>query len=328
MRRVGVLAATSVFVGGGTPSSVPPARLVGILDAIERVPGAEVTVECNPDTITAALLDTYLEGGVTRISLGVQSLVPHVLAGLGRTHDPATVGDAVRLVAERGFESWNADVIYGGAGESLDDWARTVDALLELDPPHVSAYALTVEAGTPLAADPARHPQDDDLADKYELVTERFAAAGLEWYEISNWSRPGHQCRHNRLYWAQGDYVGVGCAAHSHRGGRRWWNVRSLERYLDRLAAGEPAEAGAESLDESARALEALQLSLRTDDGVPAAALASLLAEPDDPRHGLVEVRGDRVVLRREGRLLADQVALALEAPDQRTWSSDGSTTT
>jgi oxygen-independent coproporphyrinogen-3 oxidase len=307
----GMPAATSVFVGGGTPSLVPPAALTAVLAGVPLAPGAEVTVECNPDTVTAALLDTYLAGGVTRISLGVQSMVPHVLAGLGRTHDPDNVATAVALVASRGFTSWNLDLIYGGAGETDEDWERTVTEVLALDPPHVSAYALTVEAGTPLADDLARHPDDDRQAERYLLADRLLGAAGLAWYEISNWARPGHECRHNLLYWDQGDYRGFGCAAHSHAGGHRWWNLRTPERYLDAVERGEPTEATGEHLDVGEQALEGLQLALRTRDGIPAAAVDP--ADRDGPLAGLLAPapRG-RLVLTPTGRLLANEVAVRL----------------
>ncbi len=306
----GMAPATSVFVGGGTPSLVPAAALVDVLGAIPVAPGAEVTVECNPDTVTPELVDTYAAGGVTRLSFGVQSMVPHVLVALGRTHDPANVRRAVELARRAGVRSFNLDVIYGGAGETLHDWRRTVDEVLALDPPHVSAYALTVEAGTGLAADPSRHPDDDDQADKYLLATEMLGAAGLAWYEISNWARAGHRCRQNQLYWAQGDYQGFGCAAHSHRHGRRWWNLRTPERYIDAVDAGGSPEAGAEVLDEDQRRLERLQLALRTDAGVPAAALASASYGELD---GLVEPGAGSIVhLTVRGRLLANEVALRL----------------
>jgi len=303
-------AATSVFFGGGTPSRLPAALLTGILDAITRQPGAEVTVECNPDTVSAELLAAYRGAGVTRLSFGVQSMVPHVLAGLGRTHDPDNVRRAVHLAAAAGFASWNVDLIYGGAGESVADWVATLDAVLALDPPpaHVSAYALTVEPGTPLAADPARHPDDDDQAEKYLLAEARLTAAGLLSYEISNWARPGHECQHNLLYWRQGDYRGIGCAAHSHRAGRRWWNVRTPERYISLVRAGVPPVAGEEVLDADGRRVEALELSLRTAEGVPAGTLAG----DEAAVAGLIERRGDRLVLTAAGRLLANEVAVRL----------------
>ena len=165
-------------------------------------------------------------------------MVPHVLAALGRTHDPANVERAVAAVRAVGLPTFNLDIIYGAAGESLADWETTVRRTLELDPPHVSAYALTVEAGTPLADDPARHPDDDVQADEYELADDLLSAAGLANYEVSNWARPGHECRHNLLYWRQHDYRGFGCAAHSHRAGRRWWNLRTPERYIAAVGRG------------------------------------------------------------------------------------------
>ena len=299
---------TSVFFGGGTPSLVPADGLVRVLDAIPMARDAEVTVECNPDTVTPQLLDTYRAGGVNRLSLGVQSMVPHVLAGLGRTHDVDGVAEAVRAARHAGFDNVNLDLIYGGAGETLAEWRTTLDRAVALGPEHVSAYALTVEAGTPLAGDPRRHPDDDDQADKYELASAHLAAAGYDWYEISNWAVPGRTCRHNELYWRQGDYLGVGCAAHSHRAGRRWWNVRTPERYLDRVRRGRSAEADGETLSADTQRIERLQLELRTVRGVPADALPT--TAPDlEP---LVEVQDGRARLTVAGRLLANEVSVRL----------------
>jgi oxygen-independent coproporphyrinogen-3 oxidase len=218
----------------------------------------------------------------------------------------------VELARAAGFGSFNLDLIYGGAGESLDDWCHTLDDAIALDPHHVSAYALTVEAGTPLAADPDRHPDDDDQADKYLAATDRLGAAGYEWYEISNWAKPGHECCHNLLYWTMGEYQGIGCAAHSHRRGRRFWNLRTPDRYLEAVRDGLSVEAAGEELDDAGRALEALQLALRTRDGVPVASLDT------DALPGLVEPHlddADRVVLTIRGRLLANEVALRLHPP-------------
>ena len=301
--------ASSVYVGGGTPSLLPAPVLAEVLAAVFRRPHAEVSVECNPDDVTHERLDAYLAAGVTRISLGAQSLRPHVLAGLGRSHDPAVAVAAAGLVAGAGFSSWSMDLIYGGAGETTDDWLATVDAVVALGPPHVSAYALTVEPGTPLAADPDRHPDDDDQANKYVAVDEALGRAGLRSYEVSNWARPGHECRHNLLYWAGGDYRGIGCAAHSHAGGRRWWNVRTPERYIEAVRSGHSPEAASETLGPAERRRERLQLALRTAEGVPTDALA----DEDRPAlEGLVEDRGGRVVLTRRGRLLCNEVALRL----------------
>ena len=307
IRRTEVPDATSVFFGGGTPSLLTPAQLGAVLDALRIAAGAEVTVECNPDTLSLDKLRGYRDAGVNRISLGVQSMVPHVLAVLGREHDPANVERAAADIATVGFPTWNMDLIYGSVGESVDDWRTTLVAALALGPPHVSAYGLTVEAGTPLAADTARHPDDDDQAEKYELAEAMLTAAGLANYEVSNWARPGHECAHNRLYWSQGDYRGFGCAAHSHASGRRWWNVRTPERYIGLVRDGASTEAAGETLDGDERELEALQLLLRTSEGVPAAALdAEGLAD-------LIERRGDRVVLTLRGRLLANEVSLRLQ---------------
>ena len=297
---------TSVFVGGGTPSMVPADGLTTAIGELPLASGAEVSVECNPDAVGAELLDRYRQGGVTRISLGVQSMAPRTLAALGRSHDPEGVVQAVELVKQAGFESFNLDLIYGGAGETTTDWHATVTGALALDPPHVSAYALTVESGTPLASDPSRHPDDDDQADKYAVADDLLTAAGLDWYEISNWSRPGHECRHNLLCWHQGDYRGLGCAAHSHRGGRRWWNVRTPDRYIERIESGCSPEASFEVLDSDQQRIEALQLAVRTRSGVPASAV------PVDELEGLVEVHGDRARLTRQGRLLANEVEIRL----------------
>jgi putative oxygen-independent coproporphyrinogen III oxidase len=297
---------TSVFFGGGTPSRLHPDTLCRILDAIPRAPGAEVTVECNPEDADASHLNSYRRGGVTRVSFGLQSTRAHVLTGLGRR----VVRDAAQRisaeVAAAGFGTWNVDLIMGAATESDDDWARTLDDVLALEhpPPHVSAYGLTVEPGTPLARDPARHPHEDALARRYERADAVLSAAGYAWEEISNWAKPGHQCRHNHLYWDQGDYVGLGSAAHSHRAGARWWNVRTPDRYVAAVEAGRSAEAGREELNAGQREFEVLSLSLRTPRGVPWHAL-----ERPDELEGLVERVGGRAVLTVRGRLLANEVS-------------------
>lgn len=303
----GMRIATTVFVGGGTPTQVDPEHLGRVLDAVPLAEGAEVTVECNPDDVSEDLLRTYRRHRVNRVSLGVQSMVPEVLATLGRTHQPDNVARAVDAIRAVGMESFNLDLIYGAAGESIAQWEHTVRSALALEPPHISAYGLTVEAGTPLASDEARWPDDDDQADKYELADDLLAAAGLANYEVSNWAGAGHESRHNRLYWAQADYAGFGCAAHSHEAGRRWWNVRTPDRYIELVSAGESPESASETLDAQTRRIEGLQLALRTREGVPRGVL------PEDDLEGFVEVRAERVVLTLRGRLMANEVSLRLQ---------------
>jgi putative oxygen-independent coproporphyrinogen III oxidase len=313
----GLPAASSVYFGGGTPSLLDPNDLAAILEAIPVTVNAEVTVECNPETVTVERLHAYRGAGVTRLSFGVQSMVPSVLAALGRTHNPSSVHAAVVAADEAGFaRRYSVDLIYGAVGESRDDWRRTLEDVLALDPlpAHVSAYALTPEAGTPLGRDRTRHPDPDDQADKYLDADRLLSSAGLSWYEVSNWARPGAECRHNQLYWSQGDYRGIGCSAHSHQrrvgtGSRRWWNVRTPDRYVRLVNAGQSPVAAEEVLDENTRRREKLELALRTRHGVPTDALA------DDPvLDGLVTRVGGRAVLTLEGRLLANEVAVRLRA--------------
>jgi oxygen-independent coproporphyrinogen-3 oxidase len=303
--------ASTIFVGGGTPSLVDPRALVAVLDAIPRRDDAEFTIECNPDDVTAEMLRAFRSIGVNRISLGMQSSREHVLLSLGRTHTPANVQRAVDAIAEAGIDNFNVDVIYGGAGESLEDWSATIDSVITLGAPHVSAYGLTVENGTALAEQPDRHPDDDDQADKYDLADDALAASGRLNYEISNWALPGRECRHNAVYWSGGDYAGFGSAAHAHRVGRRSWNVRTPDRYIELIESGESAESSHESLDTRTRKLERFQLQLRTRDGVPASALAHSDVEELSE---LVQPHADRLVLTRAGRLLANEVSLRLRA--------------
>lgn len=306
----GMPRATSIFVGGGTPTRVPPTALMTALSGVPRTADCEFTIECNPDDVTAEMMRVFADGGVNRLSFGVQSMQDHVLKSLGRTHDPANVVKALAFARGAGIDDINLDIIYGVHGESVDDWRRTVNATLKLGPTHVSAYGLTVEAGTPLADDPVRHPDDDVQAEMYELVDDLLTAAGMANYEVSNWSRPGHECRHNRVYWSQGDYLGFGSAAHSHRAGRRWWNVRTPDRFIELIDAGKSAESAGESLDDEARRIEGLQLSLRTTSGVPE---ESFDAEDLQMMGDLLSVENGRARLTRAGRLLANEVALRLK---------------
>jgi len=311
--------ATSVFFGGGTPSLIDAAQLARILDAIDRTDDAEITVECNPDSVDAAKLATYRRAGVNRLSFGVQSMAPHVLAALGRTHDPDNVTRAIALARETGFERLNVDLIYGTPGETRDDWRATVAGAVALGVSHVSAYALTVEPATPLGirvAAGAAAPDDDVQADRYLMADEILGAAGLEWYEVSNWARPGEECRHNDLYWSEGEYLGIGCAAHGHTAdgngfGRRWWNVRTPDRYIAAIEANASTEAGSEILDPTPRAEEACALALRTRLGATVGAAAAGTVD-ELAAGGFVRRVDGRVVLTPHGRLMASDVTARL----------------
>ncbi|MFA5885681.1 MAG: radical SAM family heme chaperone HemW [Acidimicrobiia bacterium] len=308
--------AHTVYFGGGTPSLIQARDLVRILDAIPRVSGAEVTVECNPDSVDSEKLRVYAGAGVSRVSLGVQSTQPNVLTALGRTHDRANVARAVDAIRAVGVASFNLDLIAGAAGETDADFDATLDDVLAFDPPHVSVYGLMVEPGTPLerriAAGEVEPPDPDAQADRYLRADARLTGAGLEWYEVSNWARSGHECGHNLGYWTGADCVAIGAAAHGHTRGRRWANVPKPERYIERISAGESPEAGGEVADAPARARERFGLALRTRAGVavPARVHPAALAEVVDA--GLATVEHDRLVLTPPGRLLATEVTLRL----------------
>jgi len=315
---------STVFFGGGTPTLLPAADLVAVVAAIEAefglVAGAEVTTESNPDSVSEADLATLRAGGINRISFGMQSAVPHVLRTLDRTHDPLRVPAAVAWARSAGFDpagggSISLDLIYGTPGESLADWETSLDTALACEPDHVSAYSLIVEDGTALARQVRRGelpmPDDDDLADKYVLADERLVAAGLGWYEVSNWARDdASRCRHNLLYWTGADWWGVGPGAHSHVGGVRWWNVKHPAAYADRLAAGRSPAHAREVLDPESRRVERVLLELRLREGLDAGVLdaAGRAAVPDLVARGLLATEGERLVLTRTGRLLADAV--------------------
>ncbi len=304
--------ATSVFFGGGTPSRLDPSLLGRIISALPRESGCEITAEVNPEDATEDTLGRLVEAGINRVSLGIQSTAPHVLADLGRAHRGEDVATIAATVASSGVASWSMDLIVGSKAEQDEDLRSSIADVLDHDhaPPHLSAYLLTVERGTPLSRQPQRHPDDDDLARRYEILDAELEARGYEWYEVSNFSKPGHECRHNRLYWSQGDYLGFGAAAHSHRSGRRSWNVANLTTYLERIAAGTSAEQDSEQLDDEARAFEALALRMRTREGVPLGSFPN----PEE-LEGFIEQRGERLVLTRRGRLMADALAARLEVP-------------
>ena len=315
----------TVFFGGGTPTLLPAEDLASILGtAVETwglAPGAEVTTEANPDSVTPESLQLLADAGFTRVSFGMQSAVPHVLAVLDRTHTPSRVPLAVKWARDAGLKV-SVDLIYGTPGESLADWKHSVEEALSYEPDHISAYALIIEDGTKLAARIRRGEvppiDDDDHADKYLLAEELFSAAGLNWYEVSNWARtPADQCRHNMAYWRSDDWWGIGPGAHSHAGGVRWWNAKHPTAYAGRIAAGESPAVGRETLDEDTRYLEDVMLRARLAEGLPRemlrpagrAAIAGLIAD------GLVEPQAafaGRVVLTLKGRLLADAVVRRL----------------
>ncbi len=317
--------AQTVFFGGGTPTLLPGGDLARMLDGIRSTfglaPGAEVTVEANPDTVTPGLAAELADAGVTRLSIGMQSAVPHVLAALDRTHDPANVATAVAAARGAGLDV-SVDLIYGAPGESLADWEASVRTAIALGPDHISAYALIVEEGTQLARQIRRgevpEPDDDLQADMYELVDDLLAAAGFDWYEVSNWATAvEHRSRHNLAYWRGTDWWGYGPGAHSHVDGLRWWNVKHPAAYAQRLSLGESPAAARERPDAAARRLEDVLLRSRIAEGIAVAelegegrhAVASLIA--DGLIDGVAAVRG-RVVLTRRGRLLADAVVRAL----------------
>ncbi|MFP7833063.1 radical SAM family heme chaperone HemW [Marisediminicola sp. LYQ134] len=317
--------ASTVFFGGGTPTMLPASDLVAMLDAVRDTwglaPDAEVTTEANPDSVDADYLEALARAGFTRVSFGMQSAVPHVLATLDRTHDPDRVPLVVDAARRAGLDV-SLDLIYGTPGETLDDWRRSLEHAIAQKPDHISAYALIIEDGTALARRIRRGeveaPDDDLQADFYELADRMLADAGYQWYEVSNWAMtPAQRSHHNLAYWTGEDWWGVGPGAHSHVGGVRWWNVKHPAAYAERIGRGESPAAGRETLDDRTRFVERVLLTSRLRDGTPISSLeprgrtsvASLIAD------GLVDpaaaLRGT-VVLTLRGRLLADAVVRAL----------------
>jgi putative oxygen-independent coproporphyrinogen III oxidase len=310
---------STVFVGGGTPTLLGAGDLVHILAVIRAEfglePDAEVTTEANPDSVSPAMLEELRAGGFTRVSFGVQSLAPHVLATLERTHTP---GRALEVIAEAraaGFDRVSADLIYATPGETDDDLRDSVRAVLDAGVDHVSAYSLIVEEGTRLAARVRRGelpaPDDDVAAERYRLIDSMASGAGLEWYEVSNWARPGSECRHNLGYWSDSDWWGAGPGAHGHLDGRRWWNLKHPTAYARAVAEGVAPVAGEEWVDESGRELERVMLGLRTRGGIDRAGLPDVAVQALEAE-GLIDVADSRVTLTAEGRLLADAVVRRL----------------
>jgi oxygen-independent coproporphyrinogen-3 oxidase len=323
--RGALRAASTVFFGGGTPTLLPPGDLTRMLESIRDTfglaDGAEITVEANPDTVTLALASTLAEAGVTRLSIGMQSSVPHVLAALDRTHEPAAVATAVHAARAAGLDV-SVDLIYGAPGESIDDWRDSVESAIALQPDHISAYALIIEEGTKLARQIRRGeltaPDDDLQADMYDLGDDALAAAGYDWYEVSNWATaPAHRSRHNLAYWLGHDWWDIGPGAHSHVGGVRWWNVKHPAAYADRIVSGSSPGAGREVLDAKARRVERVLLLARIREGIAVTELtasgrtsvAGLIA--DGYVDGRAAITGT-VTLTRPGRLMADAVVRRL----------------
>jgi putative oxygen-independent coproporphyrinogen III oxidase len=313
---------SAIFFGGGTPTLLTPDAIGGIVRKIDDAFGldgdAEVTVEANPETVGPAELAALRANGVTRLSFGMQSAVPHVLRVLDREHQPGRPVECVRWAREAGFEHVSLDLIYGTPGESDDDWRRSLTAAVETGPDHISAYALIVEDGTRLAAKVRRGeisaPDDDAMADRYQLADELLGAAGFGWYELSNWatSDKGH-CRHNMLYWTGGDWWGFGPGAHSHVGGVRWWNVKHPSAYARRLAAGRSPAAARERLTAAERRMEEIMLRARLAEGLPLFLLTATALEQtermlDDSLIDRAAFDSGRLVLTLRGRLLADAV--------------------
>jgi putative oxygen-independent coproporphyrinogen III oxidase len=316
----------TVFFGGGTPTLMPPAAFGHILRAIDAefglAPGAEITTEANPESVDETTLSELRAQGVNRVSFGMQSAVPGVLAVLDRVHQPGRPARCAAWARAAGFEHVSLDLIYGTPGETDADWRRSLEAAVAAGPDHVSAYALTVEPGTRLAARVRRGelpaPDDDVLADRYLIADEALTAAGFGWYEISNWAAAGeNRCAHNMLYWTGGDWWGIGPGAHSHVGGTRWWNVRHPAAYAARIGAGVSPGQAREVLGETEQRFEQVMLLIRLADGCPvevlspagrakaAAVVAEGLARPDAYAAGLI-------VLTSRGRLLADTVTRML----------------
>jgi oxygen-independent coproporphyrinogen-3 oxidase len=318
----------TVFFGGGTPTLLAAEEIGAILAAARRLwglaPGAEISVEANPDSVSQASVEALAEAGVTRLSLGVQSAVPHVLAALERTHRPDNAARAAGWALGAGLEL-SVDLIYGTPGESLDDWRASLEAALALGARHISAYALTLVDSTPMArritAGDLPGIDEADQAAKYELADSLLSAAGFEWYEISNWAAgPERRCRHNLGYWRRQDWLGIGPGAHSGVGGKapvRWWNVRHPARWAALLAAGALPIEAEDRLDAQAAALEQVMLALRLTEGLDLTQVPPSDANtvPQLIADGLLDpapATRARARLTLRGRLLADTATLAL----------------
>ncbi|MGA7135289.1 MAG: radical SAM family heme chaperone HemW [Mycobacterium sp.] len=316
--RLGAPTVQTVFVGGGTPSLLGGARLAAVLESVrdnfDLAPDAEVSTEANPESTWPEMFAALRSAGYTRVSLGMQSVAPGVLATLDRVHSPGRAAGAAGEALAAGFEHVSLDLIYGTPGESDDDLLRSVDAAVDAGVDHVSAYALVVEDGTALArrvrGGELAAPDDDVLAHRYELVDEQLSAAGFDWYEVSNWSRAGGQCRHNLGYWDGGQWWGAGPGAHSYVGATRWWNVKHPNAYAQILDGASLPVAGFEQLDAASRHTEDVLLRIRLRQGLPLEILDEAECGRADTavEDGLLARHGEHLVLTDRGRLLADGI--------------------
>jgi putative oxygen-independent coproporphyrinogen III oxidase len=318
-------AATSVFFGGGTPTLLDAPALARILAAVKVrfgiASGAEVTVEANPETADEIHLAALLNAGFNRLSVGIQSLAPDVLAGLGRTHSAPRALSALAAARRAGFEDLNADLIYGSPWERPEDWTASLDGVIEARPDHVSAYALTVEDGTPLhtlvATGRVPDVDPDVQAERHALADEILATAGYARYEVSNWAQPGRASRHNVLYWSAGDYSGFGAGAHGHIAGRRSWALRLPRDFIAAVDAGRSTEDGAEALASDARAGEALMLGLRLASGIDTDAFTRRFGDAAlDARAAAIDALCSDGLLERAGPRLRLAAAATLVAND------------
>ena len=311
----------SIFFGGGTPSLMEASDIGRVISTIKDqfnlAKDAEITLETNPDTVTKEKLAQFLAAGVNRLSFGMQSAVPHVLATLDRTHNPDNLPQVTKWAKEVGFKEISVDLIYGTPGESKEDWQRSIDAALSLPITHISAYALIVEEGTKLAAQIKRGEVgnvDDDLsADKYIMADQAFTSAGFNWYELSNWAKPNSQSRHNIFYWLGKNWWGAGPGAHSHLNGRRFWNVKHPNLYKERIIKGESAVAEFENLESIQIESERLMLSIRLPSGVEKSTLndkqiLDLAGYVESGHLDQANWNLGRATLTLDGRLIADRI--------------------
>ncbi|MDR0783830.1 MAG: radical SAM family heme chaperone HemW [Propionibacteriaceae bacterium] len=343
-RTLGWRRVTTIYFGGGTPTLLSPGDYARLLQAVRAhftIDGAaEITTEANPETLSLPQLEQLRKAGVNRLSLGMQSAVPHVLATLDRAHLPGRVDQAVQWARQAGFENLSLDLMYGTPGESREDWERTISAALVLEPEHISAYSLIVEDATPLGRRIANEElvelEDDELAEMYLLANERFSDAGLRWYEVSNWAKPGYECQHNLVYWRSGDWWGLGAGAHSHLRGSltgepppppnprrrtpgkerrpqatRWWNYRHPRTYIEKLTTtGSPRE-DLEELNAYETHTEVVMLGLRLAEGLNLDHLS--VTEQARAAHfleaGFLTVEASHLVPTEPGRLIADGLA-------------------